>query len=108
MSVLTGFAMPTDPIEAIGIDFNGSLWVKPATATFPFMYRAAMGVQWDEHRRCLYAPKPREWTYLDWFRQIRKEAADECREALEITPATAWDGIDATLRSAMEASQGSG
>jgi len=53
--------MQTDLIEAVGIDESGSLWVKPATATFPYIYREAMEVHRDAERACLYSPKPRKW-----------------------------------------------
>lgn len=52
--------MRTDTIVAVGIDEDGSLWVRPATATFPYIYREAMGVHWDAGRRRLFSPKPRE------------------------------------------------
>jgi hypothetical protein len=66
--------MRIDVIEAIGVDERGSLWVKPATASFPFVYREAMEVRWDDNRGCLCGPMPREWSYLKWFRQIREAA----------------------------------
>ncbi|WP_373283936.1 hypothetical protein [Silvibacterium dinghuense] len=53
-------ALRTDPVEALGIDESGSLWVKPTTATFPQIYREGTGVQWDSARLCLYSPKPSE------------------------------------------------
>lgn len=31
--------MRTDTIEAVGIDAGGSLWAKPAAASFPLIYR---------------------------------------------------------------------
>jgi len=89
--------MRTDRIEAIGIDEGGSLWVKPATATFPYIYREAMGVQWDAERLCLYSPKPREWSYAAWFKQIR-DAAREQGVKLDFGPATSWTEIDPELR----------
>jgi hypothetical protein len=63
--------MLRDSIEALGIAPDGSPWVRPANATFPYIYREAMEVHWDADRRCLYGPKPREWSYIDWFKQIR-------------------------------------
>lgn len=91
--------MQSDLIEAVGIDESGSLWVKPATATFPYIYREAMEVHWDAERACLYSPKPREWPYTAWFRQIR-DAAREQGYDLTLTPATTWNGIDPELRQA--------
>jgi hypothetical protein len=94
--------MKVDMIEAIGIDDSGSLWVKPATCTFRSIYREAMEVHWDPERLCLFAPKPREWSYCDWFRQI-KAAASEQGVDLWLTPATRWSNIDVDLQSKMAA-----
>ena len=93
--------MRTDAIEEVGIDQNGSLWVRPATATFPYIYREAMEVHWDAERRCLYSPKPREWSYLSWFRQIVCGARYQGVE-LVLKPETLWSGIDDELRQAMK------
>lgn len=88
--------MLADEIEAIGIDGQGTLWVKPATATFPYIYREAMEVQWDSERGCLYSPKPREWSYLNWFRQIVAAAR---AQGVDLTIGTriSWSNIDPEL-----------
>ncbi len=91
--------MRTDTIEAVGIDEGGSLWVKPAAATFPLVYREAMGVHWDAERLRLYSPTPREWSYCAWFKQI-KDAAREQGVELQFGPATTWSGIDPELQQA--------
>lgn len=69
--------MQKDTIEAVGIDEGGSLWVKPAVATFPLIYREAVEVHWNAERQRLYGPKPSEWTYVAWFRQIRNAAREQ-------------------------------
>jgi hypothetical protein len=92
--------MRTDSIEAIGIDEGGSLWVKPAAATFPFIYRESMDVHWDADRLRLYSPKPREWSYVVWFRQIRNAAREQGVE-LELGQNTSWSGIDPELQQAI-------
>lgn len=94
--------MRTDTIEAVGIDDDGSLWVKPGVATFPLIYREAMEVHWDAERLCLYSPKPREWSYCAWFNQI-KDAAREQGVELRLGQATTWSGIDPELQQAMKA-----
>ena len=94
----TGAAMRSDEIEAVGIDDDGSLWVKPATCTFPFIYRAGVEVNWDDRRHCLYAPKPREWSYSKWFRQIIDAAQSEYGTELRIVPTTFWSNVAASLR----------
>jgi hypothetical protein len=90
--------MRSDEIEAVGIDDNGSLWIKPADCSFPFIYRAGMGVYWDDERRCLYASKPRELSYCKWFRQIKEAARREYRTELKIVPRTTWSNVEANLR----------
>ncbi|MCX5514208.1 hypothetical protein C3941_24820 [Kaistia algarum] len=92
--------MRTDTIEAVGIDDRGSLWVKPTTATFPFIYREAMEVRWDADRLRLYGPKPREWPYVAWFKQIRVAAREHGVE-LKLGPTTLWSGIDPDLQRAI-------
>lgn len=91
--------MRTDVIEAVGIDESGSLWLKRATETFPYVYREAMEVRWDAKRACLYSPKPREWTYTAWFSHIR-DAARWQGVDLQLDPTTTWTGIDPELRQA--------
>jgi hypothetical protein len=96
--------MRSDEIEAMGIDDNGSLWIKPATCAFPFIYRAAMGVDWDDGRRCLYTPKPRERSYFDWFRAITEAARREYGTELKIVPTTSWSNVEASVRQGILAS----
>lgn len=93
--------MQTDTIEAIGIDEHGSLWVKPAAVTFPFIYRAGMEVQWDDQNSRLYSPVPREWTYVDWYVQIKNAVRQEYGVALKIEPTTLWTGITPELQAAI-------
>ena len=92
--------MRTDIIEAVGIDEGGSLWVKPTAATFPLIYREAMEVHWDAERLRLYSPKPREWSYTTWFKQIR-DAARQHGVDLQLGLATTWSGIDPKLQQAL-------
>ena len=94
--------MQTDTIEAVGIDEQGSLWVKPATATFPYIYREAMEVHWDAKRLCLYSPKPREWSYIAWFKHIKAAAREQGIE-LKLGKTTSWSRIDSELQQAIAA-----
>ena len=52
--------MRSDAIEALGIEDDATLWVKPVMATFPHIYREAMDVHWDAEWLRLYSPKPRD------------------------------------------------
>lgn len=94
----------TDAIEAVGIDDSGSLWVKPTTAAFPYIYREAMEVHWDAEQLRLYSPKPRDWSYVDWFKQI-KDAALEQGVKLTLERTTSWSNIDDDLQKAITASE---
>ncbi|RYG87674.1 MAG: hypothetical protein EON59_06735 [Alphaproteobacteria bacterium] len=96
--------MKTDKIVEVGIDGEGSLWVKPADARFPYIYREAMEVGWDGNRQCLFSPRPREWSYVDWFRQILAGAKAQ-RTTLLLDTHTQWRAIDADLKKEIEASQ---
>ncbi len=91
----------TEVIEAIGIDSGERLWVKPETATFPAIFRAGMEVHWDHERRCVYSPKPRNWSYVDWFRQIRTAVLAEYGVELTLKPTTSWWNVDADLQRAI-------
>lgn len=91
--------MKTDAIEAIGIDHRGSLWLRPSTSTFPYIYREAMEVQWDAARSSLYSPTPRDWSYVEWFARIRA-AAREHGVDLVLVAATRWHGVDPDLQKA--------
>jgi Integron Cassette Protein Hfx_Cass5 len=92
--------MQTDWIEAVGIDESGSLWVKPATARFPYVYREALQVNWDAERCRLFVPKPREWSYIRWFSQIRDAARAQGVELI-VEAGTSWHGLEAELRQAI-------
>ena len=75
--------------------------MKPAKERFPFIYREAMEVHWDEAGGWLYGPKPREWTFAMWFQQIT-DAAREQGVELRLGPATRWIDIPASLRAEIE------
>lgn len=91
-----------DRIDEIGIDAAGSLFVKPRRQKLPYIWRSAMEVHWDEKNQRLFAPRPRDWSYLDWFRQILAAAADEYGIRLIIDDLTRWSGIDGALQRQIE------
>ena len=90
--------MNKDKIKEIGIDQLERLYVTPQVESFPFIYREAMEINWDEKRKCLFAPKPREWSRLDWFKQIISAASEQgC--IMEISEETKWVNIPGELKS---------
>jgi hypothetical protein len=94
--------MLKDTIAEIGIDDAGRLYVRPASRSFEHVYRAAMEVYWDASNGWLFSPKPREWTYVDGFKQIVAAAADEYGTALNVTSDTAWSNVPTSLQAQIE------
>ena len=82
-----------DNIAKVMIDEHGRLLIFPMANSYPMIYREAAEVYWDPKGKYLYAPKPREWTYLDWFKHIVTTAGD-----LVLSPHTIWENIPNDLR----------
>jgi Integron Cassette Protein Hfx_Cass5 len=95
-------SMIEDAIAELGIDGDGRLYVRPATALFPGIYRAAMEVNWDDHTRRLFSPPPRKWAYADWFKQIIEAASDEYGIALKLVHDTTFVNIPDSLLSGIQ------
>jgi len=93
--------MQNDGIREIGIDDEGRLYVRPSSSSFSHIYRTATGVDWDEERRRLHSPKPREWSYIRWFEQITADALGEYGIRLTVTEDTAWSNVPDELRTAI-------
>jgi hypothetical protein len=90
--------MKTDNIKEIKIDDSGRLCIFPEMEKFTLIYRTATEVHWDNQRMFLFSPKPREWSYFDWFKHIIDVARSECYCDLSITKATIWTNIPSSLR----------
>ena len=96
-----GAEMIVDLIEEVGIDPGGRLYVKPFSASFPYIYREAMDVHWDATGGFLHSPVPRERTYFDWFKQILAAAKEQSCE-LRLSGSTRWKNIPPSLRGEIE------
>ncbi len=94
--------MTHDQIAEVRIDEQGRLCVVPASSFFPYIYREAMEVHWDDSGRFFYSPKPREWSYARWFQQILS-AAKEQSSVFSLTSTTAWSGVPDSVRAEIEA-----
>jgi hypothetical protein len=91
-------------IDEIGIDEDGRLYVRPRQRTFPFIWRAAMGIEWDPSRSALLGPKPpNDWSYLQWFTQIVDAASGEYGVRLKISTGTVWTNVPDAIRHEIEA-----
>ena len=90
--------------EEIGIDKEERLYLKPATETFPMIYREAMEVHWDSERGYLYGAKPRKWGYIEWYQQIIKAAAEQgCK--LVFSPNVSWVNVPGELQAQITGEQ---
>ncbi len=83
-----------DTIAKIMIDDQERLLIFPAANTYPMIYREAVEVHWDPSGKYLYSPKPREWTYLDWFKHI----VTTVDNTVHLSPETEWENVPDDLR----------
>ena len=90
--------MTSEQIAEIGMTEQGGLYVVPVKEKFPLIYRAAMEVNWDENRSRVYGPKPRKWTYLNWYRQIIKAVSSEYGVDMIVSGNTKWIEIPANVK----------
>jgi hypothetical protein len=90
--------MTKEKIIEVGIDEKGRLYIKPETKTFEFIWRDASEVGWDDKEKVLYSPKPKEWTYYDWYRQIIMGTNGEYGCQLVLTDKTQWTNIPSELK----------
>lgn len=95
-----------DIISEVGISEDGGLYVRPSSAAFEHIWRAAMEVNWDPERRRLFGPKPRTLTYCQWFTQIVTAAADEYGTQLQLTLQTDWANTPDTVRAEITSAVG--
>jgi len=85
--------MSADFIAVVSIDEHDRLLIYPEKNTYPMIYREAVEVHWDPSGRFLYSPKPREWTYLDWFKHIISTVKD-----LRLFSTTRWSNVPESLK----------
>jgi len=90
--------MKQELIKEIRIDSAGRLCVKPVSEQFPYIYRTAMEVHWDESQNFLYSPKPREFSYGKWFVQIINAVRSEYGYNLCLSGETEWINVSAEIK----------
>jgi hypothetical protein len=90
--------MKTDNIIEVKIDNLGRLCITPEKEIFTFVWRSATEVHWDDKYFYLYSPKPREWSYFDWFMHIISVIKIECNCELMLTDHTLWVDIPTSLK----------
>lgn len=92
--------MRTIEVAEMSIDEDGRLLITPRQAEdiFPYVYRAAAEIRWDADQACFATPKPREWTYLQWFQHARVAVRSEFGRDLALDDRTTWTNISDDLR----------
>ena len=87
-----------DNIFEIGIDGKVGIYIKPETAKFPFIWRSASGVHWDEKKYILCTTNQSGWTHLQWYKQIIGAVLDEYGFEFILTDKTIWTNIHKDLK----------
>ncbi len=93
------------PIEEVGLDDQGHLFVRPSAASadeFAYIYRAAMGIRWNTRLRAFHAYEPARWVAADLYRQIVSAVHGEYGVRLQSTSGTVWTRIPVDLRESIE------
>lgn len=90
--------MITDNITEIGIDSDEQLYIIPQSQQFSMIWRSAREVHWNTDLKCLYSPKPREWSYYQWYYHIIDVVKDECGCTLSLDGNTRWINVPEQLR----------
>jgi hypothetical protein len=89
------------PVEEIGLDGHGYLFVRPAGATadqFAYIWRDASGIRWDSELRVLQAAEPRRWEPTGLYQQILVAVHREYGVLLHTTPSTVWSRLPAHVQ----------
>jgi len=94
-----------DRILRVEIDDSGRLHLTPEKTKFTLIYRTATEVHWDNDKKTLYSPKPRDWNYLNWFSHIVGVAKTECSTELILTNKTEWINISEDLKNKITKAQ---
>jgi hypothetical protein len=91
----------TEKIKEIGVDLKGRLYLVPSREKFPFIYRSATGVHWDEKSLFLYSPEINESECAAWFQEICAAVKSEYDVLLMPSEATQWTNIPPATREAI-------
>lgn len=94
--------MEKETIVRVIIDGMERLCVFPKTQHFTMIYRSAAEVHWDNQMQCLHSPRPREWSYLYWFKHIITAVESEYGCSLLLHQDTQWDNVPLNLRANIE------
>lgn len=87
-----------EQIKEIGIDNSDRLYIVPAKQNFSMIWRSAAEVHWNPDKKCLYSPKPREWSYYKWYCHIISMVKIDYSCKLYVSENTIWTNIPQSLK----------
>lgn len=90
--------MMNDNISEIGIDNLERLYIVPEKKEFSMIWRSAAEVHWDTDKKFLFSPKPREWSYYQWYCHVIDIVRVEYGCQLLLTINTKWINVPDQLR----------
>jgi len=86
--------MEIEEIKKIYINEKGCICIQPQKKSFDMIYRGAMGIQWDDNKKCLTHEKTQKWSLVQWYKQILRATKNEYGIILKITPHTEYEMMD--------------
>jgi len=87
-------------IERVEILKNGQLILVLASGgntSYQHIYREAAEVKWNSNLKAFTSPRPRDWSYSDWFHHIFK-VAKNCNINLVTNNQTTWVNIPTDVK----------
>lgn len=95
--------MRDELISEVTVDDAGRMLLKPASTLFDDLHTAgAWGFRWDEPTQSLAIPRPKEWTYRDWFEHVVKIIASQYGVHLRVGAQTQWTAVPLPVREEIE------
>ncbi|HVY85554.1 MAG TPA: hypothetical protein VG943_10505 [Caulobacterales bacterium] len=98
--------MKDTSILEIGLDSDRTFYVRPAAGSFEFIYRAGMGVRWDEARKVLTFRDPRDVPNIDRLGFVVAACAQEYGVRLSVDASTSLTNLPETFRADADAFTG--
>jgi hypothetical protein len=93
-------------IAEIRMGADGRVCVRPKAERFPHIYRAAMGIGWEETSGELFGGPSADSTSVQWFDRIIAAVEDEYGVRLRLAPSTLWLNVPRDVRTRIETSAG--
>ncbi|NVK22561.1 MAG: hypothetical protein HWD86_08585 [Kangiellaceae bacterium] len=90
-----------EKINKIEILDSGELYlclVSGERASYQHIYRDGREVYWDNDKQGFKSPKPRKWSYFDWYKHICLVVSQSMNLTLELAKTVEWKNISSELQ----------